>query len=116
MSLPEFGGFEQALVDAFRLATRSDAATFHHAAVEILRELIQFSWIRDSSKVAYYVPLLRSATTAPLWIASLNYDNAIELTAKNLGVICDIGITSGKPGVVFTAKAANPCAPLRSRN
>jgi hypothetical protein len=63
--------------------------------------LITYAWIRDPAKVTYLLPLIRSAAENPLWIASLNYDNAIELAASECGVVCDAGVAKGRPGVEF---------------
>jgi hypothetical protein len=98
-----FDAFRRALSDAFRLATRRDAQNFKVAANQILGRLIIYAWIRDPAAVSYLFPLIRSAAESPLWIASLNYDNAIELAASACGIACDAGVAKGRPGVEFDA-------------
>jgi hypothetical protein len=66
------------------------------------------SWLFDRRSVAYLLPLLASSKRTRLWIASLNYDNAIELAAKVSGVKIDVGIGGRRKSVKFD-KSSHVC-------
>jgi hypothetical protein len=116
------GGVSAFDLGAFRDATRHALATasgygdtFHEAAMEVLRIVIRSCWIRDQEahRVEYLVPLIQRSKTAPVWIASLNYDNTIELAAKSCGIAVDLGIQSGSiMGARFQPEAALTLAKL----
>jgi hypothetical protein len=74
---------------------------FYACAQFVLRQVIQASWIRVATKTEYLHELLRSASHSPLWIASLNYDNAIELAGASTGVSVDTGLHTGSMSVRF---------------
>ncbi len=58
----------------------------------VIRELIYLLWIEDASKVSYFEPLLAQGKTQPFTIASLNYDNTIEMACDSLGIPCSTGL------------------------
>lgn len=75
---PRLLSFERALTNALLTANGNNSkANFKAAADAILAKLISFVWIDDKNLVSYLAPLIKTAPTSPLWIASLNYDNAI---------------------------------------
>jgi hypothetical protein len=84
-------GFERALRDALK---RNDGTgmVFHSAAETVLRRLLGLSHITEPEKVSYLTPLAEAGKAGPLWIASLNYDNAIELCAQQVGASVDVGV------------------------
>ncbi len=66
---------------------------FRQVAEEMIRALIDIVWIEDMKKIRYLYPLVNLAKKqSDIIIASLNYDNAIELTAASTKVKCDTGI------------------------
>jgi hypothetical protein len=56
---------------------------------QLLAEIV---WLEDTSKVCYLLPLFYGAGEKPLTIATLNYDNAIELAAASANIPIEIGI------------------------
>jgi hypothetical protein len=58
----------------------------------ITRRLIQKAWVLDSSLVGYLADLILFAKNNKTPIVTLNYDSAIELAAKQLGIEIDTGI------------------------
>lgn len=60
----------------------------------MIRKLVEMVWITDSSKVAYLIPLVQYASRRNSIIATLNYDNAIELAGQGAGIRIDTGFDS----------------------
>ena len=60
---------------------------------QMIRALANFVWIEGAHKVAYLSPLLNSLRNqGNLCIATLNYDNSVELLAESNGIPCTTGI------------------------
>jgi hypothetical protein len=75
-----------------KLLQRPDGALFRGLTVYLTGKLIELTWLRAGDKLAYLDPLLTVAGIAPVTVTSLNYDNALELRAGILGVLCATGI------------------------
>lgn len=60
----------------------------------MIRKLVNFVWLKELNKIDYLKPLVSfiSQQKNGSAIATLNYDNTIELTAKELGLKIDTGI------------------------
>jgi hypothetical protein len=93
-----FGGIvhvDHITVQSFQEAVRAQLSAsrpgtvFQQAAAEMLRRLIRIVWIQDRSKTEYLEPLANAARAGPMVIASLNYDNALELAALKAEVKLD---------------------------
>lgn len=108
VSLP---AFRRALRDTFTMEyhTRS---SFEVAAEAILLQMISFAWIKDANLISYLLPLVESARNRAIWIASLNYDNAIELAAHSANIECDIGLKANIQGVEFDDRSPISLAKL----
>ena len=66
---------------------------FRRTADIMTMALATFVNVRDTEKVAYLAPLVRAvANRGRLVIATLNYDNLIELAAESVGITCNTGI------------------------
>lgn len=65
---------------------------FLFAAQSVVRALIELLWVEDSSRVAYLQPLVAQGRKHPFTIASLNYDNTVELACTAAGVACTTGL------------------------
>ena len=99
VNLPKF---RDALRSTLRVINGEGASSeFVFACEVILSQISNRVWISDADKVSYLDPLIKSSNKRPLWIASLNYDNAIELAAARGGVSVDIGIQANKVGANF---------------
>lgn len=83
---------KQSLEDGFASNGSQDPSVFEIAAERILQVLVQCAWLEDSSKVSYLEPLVNSARNSAMWIATLNYDNTVELAAQTLGIPVDTGL------------------------
>jgi hypothetical protein len=84
--------FERALQSLISAAFENRAEPFQLARMNIMLKLCELCWIRSEHQVAYLKPLLESANARSLWIATLNFDNTLELAAESLGTTVDIGI------------------------
>jgi len=73
-----------------------DANTlFANIMLKMERMLEELTLIKDERKVDYLKPILNLAKSGDgLFIATLNYDNGIELLSKVNGVACETGIES----------------------
>jgi SIR2-like domain len=49
---------------------------------------MQLTWLTEPTKSAYLHPLLEKARTTRLVIATLNYDNSVEIAAEALNIQC----------------------------
>jgi hypothetical protein len=66
---------------------------FEETGEQMIRALANFVWIDNPEKVSHLKPLLNLvAKQKRLCVATLNYDNSIELLAKNSGLKCSTGI------------------------
>lgn len=62
---------------------------------DMIYTLVDIVWMKDASRVEHLRPLLALAEKQKnLTVATLNYDNSIELAASSRGVPCETGITS----------------------
>lgn len=60
---------------------------------ELMTQLLtEIVWLQDAGKVSYLLPLFSWAEQDMLTIATLNYDNAIELAAESASVPLETGI------------------------
>lgn len=68
------------------------------AALE--RALVKRVWLRDSSRIGYLRPLVARATMEnPVTVATLNYDNCIELTARAESKVVSYGLEREDLGI-----------------
>ncbi len=69
---------------------------FYDTQELMIRKLVDLVLVKDESKVAYLKPLIYSVAHSQqnMSIATLNYDNTIELAAKSSNVSVDTGIQS----------------------
>src|SRR6266404_3755337 len=74
------------------LSLRPDGALFRGLMTYLTGKLVELTWLRSPEKLAYLDPLLTAARDTPITVATLNYDNGIELRASSLAVPCETGI------------------------
>jgi len=66
---------------------------FREVAELMIRMLAKFVLVPDANKVSHLAPVKNLATSQPrLTVASLNYDNCVELFCDSVGIRCDTGI------------------------
>jgi hypothetical protein len=94
--------FRLALRDLFRSTSGTPSDPFQFATQLILQELLQLCWVADATRVEYLLPLVKATNRKRLWIATLNFDNTIELAAATAGVTCDLGITGDYRPIEFS--------------
>ena len=106
--------FRDALSDALRLGMGNDSTIFRQAADVVLRYAASKCWVADANAadVDFLQPLLLSSAVRPLWIATLNYDNVVELAAQRANVSIDRGIVSGTKSIQFDARSPVTLAKL----
>jgi len=67
---------------------------FHQTTVHMIQKLIEMVWIEDSSRAQYITPLLKYSTHNDAVIATLNYDNLVELAGQSNSIPVDTGFES----------------------
>jgi hypothetical protein len=66
---------------------------FEEVGEQMIRALANFVWIEHPERVAYLKPLLNLVMKQKrLCVATLNYDNSIELLTQKEGIKCNAGI------------------------
>jgi hypothetical protein len=78
----------------------------------MLRLLPELCWVHDAAKVAYFSPLVTSARRQRLWIATLNFDNALEAAAAAANVEVDIGLSTTQTAIRFGSNSPIALAKL----
>lgn len=86
--------FDNAFANAVEALTKSgEGRVFRETAEQMIRALISIVWVNDASLVSYLRPVLDLLRTqGRLVVATLNYDNCIELLASGEEVVCNTGI------------------------
>ena len=90
-------GFERRVAAALahRDPVPARGANFARVSQLMIYHLAQLAYVREKEKVAYLKPLIEhSRKIGRLFIATLNYDNSIELAAAVEGVECNSAIPS----------------------
>lgn len=79
-------------VDALQ-SQPGEGRTFHRIADAMIVTLKDMVWIDDAARVVHLKPVLNLARRqGRLVVATLNYDNGIELVTSAHGVVCNTGI------------------------
>lgn len=97
--------FSMHLSDALKISAGQGANTFALAAHQVLKMLSYLSWVTNKDNVRYMLPLVASAADSQLWVATLNYDNTLEVAAQQLGIEMNLGISADKTAVAFNEAA-----------
>lgn len=85
--------FETALAAVGRhIDSRPDGSLFRQLSSHLTGLLIEFTWLKKARSLTYFDPMLRHARNGLLTIATLNYDNTIELRSEALDLKCETGI------------------------
>jgi len=69
-----------------------DGKSYKEVNKAMIRNLTEMVWVKDPKKVEYLLPILQMKMQSNLTIATLNYDNTIELAVKSLGKAVQTGI------------------------
>jgi hypothetical protein len=80
-------------------------SVFRSAAKKMVKQLVPRVWVRDPTKVEYLRPMVRSARRSNLRIATLNYDNTVEVACDQAGISIDVGVQNGKREIAFRQQA-----------
>lgn len=59
----------------------------------MIRKLVDLVWIKDHKRVGHLTPLFNSETINSRVIATLNYDNAVELAGQSVNIAVETGIS-----------------------
>ena len=79
-----------------------EGRVFQETAEQMIRTLSNIVWIDSTDQIAYLEPLIEAAKQRQRTVvATLNYDNAIELAALVSGLKCDTGIDEWSRTGVF---------------
>ncbi|NBC01021.1 MAG: hypothetical protein GVY15_09210 [Bacteroidetes bacterium] len=95
--LPDFRFVARRFVSELKNYFQSHAMPWHRdayaeAAKQLTVVLKNFVWVDDEGKTAYLDPLVQMGKMNALTIASLNYDNTVEVAGNRLGVGVDLGL------------------------
>jgi len=77
---------------------------YENTKERMIQELVNMVWVEDSSRVEYLKPLLRFFAGGEGVVATLNYDNTVELAGKSAGIDVDTGISEWSKLGAFPAK------------
>ncbi|MDR3500917.1 MAG: SIR2 family protein [Parvibaculum sp.] len=98
-----------ALLDlSSRLQRRPDGSLFRTLKAFLTGELARITLLNDPLPLAYLDSLLELGRSRPVHIATLNYDNSIELRAQALGIPCSTGIADWVNNASFAAPQNEP--------
>jgi len=87
--------FEREFSEAVNQVIYGDVKkVFSCAKKAMVTNLSKLTWVSDSSKVSYLVPLISHVAKTEGVIATLNYDNTIELACTLINVEVDNGLES----------------------
>ncbi|MEL7591810.1 MAG: SIR2 family protein [Anaerolineaceae bacterium] len=87
--------FERVFSEAVNQVVYGDGnKIFSRTKEAMVTKLCELTWISDSGKVTYLVPLIRHVVKNEGTIATLNYDNTIELACTLIDVEVDNGLES----------------------
>lgn len=75
-----------------KMTSTPQGRSFERANEEMLQWLMNLVWLDSTDQVQYLVPLVRACAKFGGSIATLNYDNTIELAATSAGVPWTTGI------------------------
>ncbi len=79
---------------ALRSLSQQSARDFLFTKEGVIKELLHLLWLEDASKVDYFKPLIQLGEKGPFTVATLNYDNTIELACETEGMPCTTGLES----------------------
>jgi hypothetical protein len=100
--------FSKELTKAIHSADKisGEGRIFDETCELMIKSLINFVWIKDPEKISYLKPIVSSFLKHDqLCVATLNYDNAIELLASTNSIECDTGIINwSKTGEFISRK------------
>lgn len=83
---------------------------YREARQRMVGALRSIVWVPDTSSWDYLTPLVKEASSSPdFTIASLNYDNGVELAARHNGVEMSVGFDVGIPAVTPNFSEGRPC-------
>ena len=107
---PRTEDFVRALEAAIRTIARrgSQGIIFREAADAMFSALTQIVWLEEAQRVAYLKPLFELSSRGRLCIATLNYDNAIELAALSSGLNITDGIEAWSQQGIFAPQNNAP--------
>jgi SIR2-like domain len=91
---PSGSEFEREFKKAIDQQSRpGEGRIFREVADQMIRMLAKFVFVSDTNRVSHLAPVKNLSTSQPrITIASLNYDNCVELFCENAGIRCDTGI------------------------
>lgn len=86
-------GVTKAISDAMQSATsQGTGMAFRSTCEAVLSVLSGLTSVSDASEVEYLRPLFQSAGKSPITIATLNYDNTVELVCQELNLEVETGL------------------------
>ncbi len=96
-----FGGGLNEMMRA--LSRGPDSGVFRELATFLTSKLLDVAWLRTTDSLTYLEPMISAGARGRITIATLNYDNAIELKAQEQSVVCHTGLAE------WNASGSLPC-------
>jgi hypothetical protein len=75
-----------------KVGSEPDGRSFRNASQQMITALANFVWIEDAAEVSYLSKLIRATAERGGTIATLNYDNGIELAAESEDLTVNTGM------------------------
>ena len=93
---PRGHSFARSLSEAITASRAPGEGTNYRGLAELMTEtLAQIAWVSDSDKVKYLRPILQlTRQQGQLTVATLNYDNTVELLCEASGIEVERGLES----------------------
>jgi len=88
---PFVGGWHIFLEELERKYTSTVGTLFQDLIPVLTAKLLELTWLTDSKLSAYLDPLVKLGHSTRFTIATLNYDNTVELAAGTLNISCRAG-------------------------
>ncbi|HZD22171.1 MAG TPA: SIR2 family protein [Acidimicrobiia bacterium] len=90
-------GFDHGLDDTVRAIVAGEEPPYELAQARMLDALREIVWLDDPARVSYLSPVVEASDSSESFrIATLNYDNAVELAAKEIGIDLEQGFEIGE--------------------
>lgn len=94
------------IVSLFKQVKEAGKGDIFRATAQLMTDkLVEMVWVEDQNKVAYLNPLVEYVNAKQLTVATLNYDNTIELSAQSQKFDLETGIKEWSESGYFPEKA-----------
>jgi hypothetical protein len=86
---------------ADHMSRRPQGVLFRNLADYLKAKLVEIAWLKSHDALGYLDPLLSGSRDRPITIATLNYDNSVELRASFTEIPCQTGLREWSDSGIF---------------